>query len=58
MFQNEPFIVSRLCKATNNPVIPPMHLFLIIIQQNEHGSFQLANGLWKWAKLRLFIYYL
>jgi hypothetical protein len=52
MFQNEPFIISRLSKATNNPVIPPIHLFLIIVQQSEHGSFQLANGLWKWAKLR------
>lgn len=29
-----------------------MHLFLLNVQQSEHGSFQLANGEWKWSKLR------
>ena len=51
-FQNEPFLISQLVKTTSKPVIPSMHLFLLTVQQNEHGSFQLANGQWKWSKLR------
>ncbi|CAF0766607.1 unnamed protein product [Brachionus calyciflorus] len=51
LFQNDPFAIYNLTKTTNLPVIPPMHLFLLIVQQNEHGNFQLANGLWKWTKL-------
>jgi hypothetical protein len=44
-------MIYKLSKTTNQPVIPPMHLFLLQVQQKELGSFQLANGLWKWAKL-------
>lgn len=51
LFQNEPLIVYNLSQSSNQPVIPSMHLFLLTIQQNEHGSFQFTNGLWKWNKL-------
>ena len=51
LFQNEPFIIYKLSKTTTLPIIPSMHLFLLNVQQSELGSFQLANGLWKWAKL-------
>jgi hypothetical protein len=44
-------MISELTKTSTNPVIPSMHLFLLIVQQNEHGSFQLKNGNWKWSKL-------
>lgn len=54
LFQNDPFAINSLTKSTNLPVIPSMHLFLLTVQQNEHGSFQLANGLWKWTKLGYF----
>ena len=52
-FQNEPRSLYELARATSAhmPVIPPMHLFLLIVQQKEHGSFQLTNGQWKWSKL-------
>ena len=29
-----------------------MHLFLLVVQKSEHGNFKLANGEWKWSKLR------
>ena len=32
-----------------------MHLFLVLVQQHELGSFQLVNRLWKWSKLRYFL---
>lgn len=48
--QNEPFIMFKISKTTHSPVIPSMHLFLLLMQQNERGSFQLANGQWKWSK--------
>ena len=52
LLQNEPLLLRRLCQSTNLPAIPCIHLFLVLVQQHELGSFQLVNGLWKWSKLR------
>ena len=51
LFKNDPDAINNLSKTTTSPVIPPMHLFLLIVQQNEHGNFKTANGQWKWSKL-------
>jgi hypothetical protein len=51
LLQNDPMVLYRLCQSTQLPAIPSMHLFLLSVQQNEHGSFQLVNGLLKWSKL-------
>jgi hypothetical protein len=52
LLQNEPLLLRRICQSTNMPSIPYIHLFLLLVQQHEHGSFQMVNGLWKWTKLR------
>lgn len=44
-----------MSQSNNQPVIPSMHLFLMTVQQNEHGSFQFTNGLWKWSKFEYLV---
>ena len=34
------------------PTLPPTLLFLMHVQQLEIGGFQLANGLYKWTKIK------
>ena len=37
------------------PTIPSALLFIMHVQQEELGGFLLANGMFKWTKLRLVI---
>ena len=34
------------------PTLPPTLLFLMHVQQLEIGGFRLANGMYKWTKMR------
>ncbi|XP_064601889.1 kinase non-catalytic C-lobe domain-containing protein 1-like isoform X2 [Liolophura sinensis] len=52
LLKNEPMCLVEDKEFRDHPTIPSILLFLMHVQQLEIGGFRLANGMFKWPKLR------
>ncbi|XP_021355503.1 protein very KIND-like isoform X2 [Mizuhopecten yessoensis] len=50
--KNDGMAITSVTNSHLLPTIPSVLLFLFHVQQQEFGSFQLANGMYKWSKIR------
>ncbi|XP_060074795.1 kinase non-catalytic C-lobe domain-containing protein 1-like [Ylistrum balloti] len=50
--KNDGMAITSITNSHLLPTIPSVLLFLFHVQQQEIGSFQLANGMYKWSKIR------
>ena len=51
--KSDPDILMKEKDSYLLPTIPSVLYFLLHVQQLEIGGFRLANGMYKWGKMRL-----